>query len=61
MSVELQVKEAVLMRDRSLGSLMSVVHQVCVVGQSLIVANVLVQRVAIVPCVRHNVELDISI
>lgn len=42
MSVEVQVKEAVLVRDRSLGSLMSVVHHVCVVGQSLIVANVFV-------------------
>lgn len=47
-SVELQVKEAVLVRNRSLSPLMSVVHQVCVVGQSLIVPDVFVQRVAIV-------------
>lgn len=50
MGVEVQVEEAVLVCQGPLGPLVAHVHLLRVVGQALIVPDVLVQRVAVVTC-----------
>lgn len=55
-SVKLQMEELVLVSQRPLGPLMLAVHQLCVIGQALIVKDVLVQRVSVVSCVKRTEE-----
>lgn len=55
-SVKLQMEKLVLVSQRPLGPLMLAVHQLCVIGQALIVKDVLVQRVSVVPCVKRTEE-----
>lgn len=46
----------VFMRECPLGPLMLAVHKLCVIGQAFIVADVLVQGVSIVSCVKRTKE-----
>lgn len=47
------MKELVLMRERPLGPLMLAVHKLCVIGQTFIVTDVLVQRISVVSCMKR--------
>lgn len=47
------MKELVLMRECPLGSLMLAVHKLCVIGQTFIVTDVLVQRVSVMSCMKR--------
>lgn len=46
----------VFMRECPLGPLMLAVHKLCVIGQAFIVADVLVQGISIVSCVKRTKE-----
>lgn len=46
----------VFMRECPLGPLMLAVHKLCVIGQAFIVADVLVQGISIVSCVKRMKE-----
>lgn len=48
------------MRERPLGPLMLAVHKLCVIGQALIVTDVLVQRISVVSCVERTEKLLLS-
>lgn len=50
MGVEVQVQDAVLVGQCSLGPLVAHVDLLCVVGQALVVLHILVQRIAVVTC-----------
>lgn len=48
------MKELVFVRERPLGPLVLAVHELRVVGQALIVTDVLVQGISIVSCVKRT-------
>lgn len=48
------MKKLVFVSQRPLGPLMLAVHQLRVIGQALIVKDVLVQRISVVSCVKRT-------
>lgn len=54
------MEELVFVGKRPLGPLMLAVHELCVVGQALIVTDVLVQRISVVSCVERTQKLLLS-
>lgn len=54
------MKKLVFVSQRPLGPLMLAVHQLCVIGQALIVKDVLVQRISVVSCVKRTEEWLLS-
>lgn len=50
------MEELVFVGERPLGPLVLAVHQLRVIGQALIVKDVLVQRIPVVSCVKRTEE-----